>query len=85
MASKLVRPGQLYRVSVTVLHEKQPLTVRASISRDAVEMTSDYKAIKEGITETLLMRVICFQLRRGFCDYDSVNRYRPLAPPASIN
>lgn len=58
VASKLVRPGQLYRVSVTVLQEKQPLTVRASISRNGVEMTSDYKAVKEGITETLLMRVI---------------------------
>lgn len=57
VASKLVRPGQLYRVSVTVLQEKQPLTVRASISRNGVEMTSDYKAVKEGITETLLMRV----------------------------
>lgn len=58
VASKLVRPGQLYRVSVTILQEKQPLTVRASISRNGVEMTSDYKAVKEGITETLLMRVI---------------------------
>ncbi|CAH0551728.1 unnamed protein product [Brassicogethes aeneus] len=57
VASRMVRPGQLYRVSVTVLKEKQPLTVRASIQRNGVEMTSDHKDIKEGIPETLLMRV----------------------------
>ncbi|XP_066263111.1 CD109 antigen [Euwallacea similis] len=57
VASKMVRPGQLYRVSVTVLKEKQPLIVRASISRNGVEMSSDYKPVKEGILETLLMRV----------------------------
>ncbi|XP_050294787.1 CD109 antigen [Anthonomus grandis grandis] len=57
VASRLVRPGQLYRVSVTILKEKQPLSVRASISRNGVEMSSDVKAVKEGIPETLLMRV----------------------------
>lgn len=66
VASKMVRPGQLYRVSVTVLQEKQPLTVRASISRNGVEMSTDYKAVKEGIPETLLMRV-----RYNFvCNYE---------------
>ncbi|XP_057663740.1 CD109 antigen [Diorhabda carinulata] len=57
VASKMVRPGQLYRVSVTVLKETQPLTVRASIQRNGVEMSSDHKKVKEGIPETLLMRV----------------------------
>nr|XP_023020660.1 CD109 antigen [Leptinotarsa decemlineata] len=57
VASKMVRPGQLYRVSVTVLKEKQPLTVRASIQRNDVEMSADHKDVKEGIPETLLMRV----------------------------
>ncbi|CAG9763786.1 unnamed protein product [Ceutorhynchus assimilis] len=57
VASKMVRPGQLYRVSVTVLKEKQPLIVRASISRNGVEMSTDHKDVKEGIPETLLMQV----------------------------
>ncbi|KAJ8926001.1 hypothetical protein NQ315_009856 [Exocentrus adspersus] len=57
VASKMVRPGQLYRVLVTVLKEKQPLTVRASIQRNGVEMSADHKPVKEGIPETLLMRV----------------------------
>lgn len=57
VASKLVRPAQLYRVSVTVLKEKQPLTVRASIQRNGVEVSSDHKPVKENIPETLLMRV----------------------------
>nr|CAI5865848.1 unnamed protein product [Callosobruchus analis] len=57
VASKMVRPGQLYRVSALVLKEKQPLTVRASIQRNGVEVSSDYKDVKEGIPETLLMRV----------------------------
>lgn len=56
----MVRPAQLYRVSVTVLKEKQPLTVRASIQRNGVEVSSDHKAVKEGIPETLLMRVRIF-------------------------
>ncbi|XP_045471389.1 CD109 antigen [Harmonia axyridis] len=57
VASTLVRPGHLYRVSVTVLQEKQPMVVRASIQRNGVEMSADHKAVKEGIQETLLMRV----------------------------
>lgn len=53
----MVRPGHLFRVSVTVLREKQPLTVRASIQRNGVEMSADHKSVKVGIPETLLMRV----------------------------
>lgn len=53
----MVRPAQLYRVSVTVLKEKQPLTVRASIQRNGVEVSADHKPVKENIPETLLMRV----------------------------
>ncbi|CAG9820933.1 unnamed protein product [Phaedon cochleariae] len=55
VASKMVRPAQLYRVSATVLKEKQPITVRASIQRNGVEISSDHKEVKEGIPETLLM------------------------------
>ncbi|CAG9856305.1 unnamed protein product [Phyllotreta striolata] len=57
VASRMVRPGQLYRVSATVIKETQPLTVRASIQRNGVEVSADHKKAKEGIPETLLMRV----------------------------
>ncbi|EFA07485.1 CD109 antigen [Tribolium castaneum] len=57
VASKTVRPGQLYRVAVTILQEDEPLTVRASITRNGVEMTEDHKRVKVGVPETLLMRV----------------------------
>ncbi|KAJ8966030.1 hypothetical protein NQ317_003730 [Molorchus minor] len=57
VASRVVRPAQLYRVSVTVLKEEQPITVRASIQRNGVEMSADNKKVKIGIPETLLMRV----------------------------
>mgnify|MGYP005984084509 FL=1 len=57
VASKTVRPGQLYRVVATILQEEEPLTVRASITRNGVEMTEDHKVVKQGIPETLLMRV----------------------------
>lgn len=57
VASRMVRPGQLYRVLVSVLESHIPLRVRASISRDGVEASSDKKDVKIGIPETLLMRV----------------------------
>lgn len=54
----MVRPGQLYRVSVNILKEqRQPLTVRASIQRNGIEVSADHKNVKRGIPETLLMRV----------------------------
>lgn len=59
-ASRMVRPGQLYKVFVSVLQEKQPLTIRASIQRNGVEISSDYKDVKVGIPEELLMKVINF-------------------------
>ncbi|KAF5280329.1 hypothetical protein FQR65_LT03138 [Abscondita terminalis] len=57
VASRMVRPSQLYRVAVTVLKAKQQLTVRASIQRNGVEVSTDHKNITIGIPETLLMRV----------------------------
>lgn len=58
LASKMVRPNQIYRVYVSVFIESEdPITVRASISRDGVEMSSDSQIIKTGEPETLLMRV----------------------------
>lgn len=57
VASRMVRPGQVYRVSVQVLLSPIPITVRASISRSGVEISGDTKEIKIGIPETMLMRV----------------------------
>lgn len=53
----MVRPGQVYRVSVTVYKAKQPISVRASIQRNGVELTSGLSIIKEGIPQTLLLLV----------------------------
>lgn len=36
---------------------KHPITVRASIQSNGVEITSDSQFVKKGITEVLLMRV----------------------------
>lgn len=57
VASRMVRPGQVYRVAVQVISTPQPISVRASIARDGVEMSGDVKEVKEGVPETLLMRV----------------------------
>ncbi|RZF41336.1 hypothetical protein LSTR_LSTR000050 [Laodelphax striatellus] len=57
VASKIVRPGQVYRIAVTVFKSKHPLTVRSSIQRNGVEIAADSQNIKEGIPETLIMRV----------------------------
>ncbi|XP_054723174.1 CD109 antigen-like [Uloborus diversus] len=57
LASKMVRPGQVYRVTVSVLRTKLPITVRASIQRDGVELTTALQEVKQGIPETLLLKV----------------------------
>jgi len=53
----MVRPGQVYKISVTIYKVKQPISVRASIQRNGVELASDISVIKEGIQETLLLLV----------------------------
>ncbi|CAG2105524.1 unnamed protein product [Medioppia subpectinata] len=57
LASKTLRPGQVYRVSVTVYRSNLPITVRASIQRNGVEVTASVQECKERIPETLLLRV----------------------------
>uniref|UniRef100_W4VRF5 Putative alpha-macroglobulin n=1 Tax=Corethrella appendiculata TaxID=1370023 RepID=W4VRF5_9DIPT len=57
VASRMVRPGKVYKVSVSVLETPLPLTIRASIAKDGVELSHDSSPIKAGIPETLLMRV----------------------------
>ncbi|XP_033326238.2 macroglobulin complement-related [Megalopta genalis] len=57
VASRMVRPGQIYKVDVNVLHSPLPMMVRSSIQRNRVEIAADYQEVKEGIPETLMMRM----------------------------
>lgn len=57
MTSKLVRPGQIYKLSVRLYHARHPIHVRASIQRNGVELSSNMQHVKENIPETLIMRV----------------------------
>lgn len=57
VASKMVRPGLIYQVAINLLQTQYPMTVHASISCDGVQISSDAKNVKEGVPETLLMRV----------------------------
>ncbi|EDW64840.1 CD109 antigen [Drosophila virilis] len=57
VASRMVRPGLIYQVSVSILQAKYPITVHASISCDGVQISGDSKDVKEGVPETLLMRI----------------------------
>lgn len=58
VGSKMVRPGQIYRLSVSVLDiSNSSIIVRASISRDGVEITKDVKPIKGGNPDALIMRL----------------------------
>ncbi|EFN73645.1 CD109 antigen [Camponotus floridanus] len=57
VASRMVRPNQVYRIAVNILHSPLPMTVRSSIQRNGVEIAADYQEVKEGIPETLMMRM----------------------------
>ncbi|XP_076278981.1 macroglobulin complement-related [Lasioglossum baleicum] len=57
VASRMVRPGQIYKVDVNVLHSPLPMVVRASIQRNGVEVGADHQEVKEGIPETLMMKM----------------------------
>jgi len=57
VASGMVRPGLIYQVSVSILQAQYPITVHASIACDGVQISGDSKDVKEGIPETLLMRI----------------------------
>ncbi|XP_035209732.1 CD109 antigen-like, partial [Stegodyphus dumicola] len=57
MASKMVRPGQVYRVTVSVFRTMFPINVRASIQRDGVELATAVQELKQNIPETLLLKV----------------------------
>lgn len=57
VASKIVRPGQVYKLTATVLKSKYPLIIRASIQRSGVEISGTSRPTKLGITEMLMMKV----------------------------
>lgn len=57
VASRMVRPGLIYQVAVNILQAQYPTTVHASISCDGVQISGESKEVKEGVPETLLMRV----------------------------
>ncbi|KAF4531995.1 hypothetical protein B566_EDAN006540 [Ephemera danica] len=57
VASKIVRPGQLYRVAVTVLRSNLPVNVRVTMQRDGVEISAARRDVSLGITETIALRV----------------------------
>ncbi|GFX51843.1 CD109 antigen [Trichonephila clavipes] len=54
-ASRTVRPGQVYAVSVTVF--KSSLSVRASVQREGVELASAQQECRPRVPETLLLRI----------------------------
>ncbi|KAF7989441.1 hypothetical protein HCN44_008115 [Aphidius gifuensis] len=57
VASRLCRPGQVYRVAVDVYRSEIPMMVRASIQRNGVEIAADHKEVKQNIPENLLLRM----------------------------
>ena len=57
LASKTLRPGQVYRVIATVFRSNMPITVRASIQRNGVEIASASQESHAQIPEQLLLRV----------------------------
>lgn len=57
LASKTIRPGQVYRVIATVYRSNLPITVRASIQRNGVELASALQECKARIPESLALRV----------------------------
>ena len=57
VASRIVRPGQVYRLSAVVLQSKTPLIVRASIQCNGVEIGAASQQTKMGIMENLMIKV----------------------------
>ncbi|XP_076370636.1 CD109 antigen-like isoform X2 [Tachypleus tridentatus] len=57
LASKLVRPGQLYQLAVTIYKATVPITVQACIQRDGVELVSTTKEYTANVPDSLLLKV----------------------------
>lgn len=57
VASRMVRPGQIYKISVNILQTRLQMTIRASISCFGVEIADVIQRVKQGVPEILNMRV----------------------------
>lgn len=57
VASRIVRPGQTYKIVATVYNANHPITVRASIQRDGVQLASHSQDCDSGIPEELLLKI----------------------------
>ncbi|CAG5055794.1 unnamed protein product [Parnassius apollo] len=57
VASRMVRPGQVYKISANILRARLQMTIRASISRNGVEVADVIEKVKEGVPEILNMRM----------------------------
>ncbi|XP_065338347.1 CD109 antigen [Cloeon dipterum] len=57
VASRVVRPGHLYRLAVTILRSALPVTVKATIQRNGVEVAAARQIAAIGVTESLALRV----------------------------
>lgn len=57
VASRMVRPGQIYKISANILQARLQMTIRASISCNGVEIADVSQGVKEGVPEILNMRV----------------------------
>ncbi|KOB65177.1 Uncharacterized protein OBRU01_19154, partial [Operophtera brumata] len=57
VASRMVRPGQIYKISANILQARLQMTIRASISCNGVEIADVIQRVKQGVPEILNMRV----------------------------
>lgn len=57
MASRIVRPGHLYRLAVSILRSNQPVTVKATIQRNGVEVAAARQIAVLDDTQIVTLRV----------------------------
>ncbi|XP_047526413.1 CD109 antigen [Pieris napi] len=57
VASRMVRPGQIYKISANILRARLQMTIRASISCNGVELAHVSERVKEGVLEILNLRI----------------------------
>ncbi|GAB6026185.1 hypothetical protein CHUAL_012396 [Chamberlinius hualienensis] len=57
VASKYLRPGSVYALAVSLLKSADPSTVKASISRNGIEIISAEQSLQPGDTEMLKLKI----------------------------
>uniref|UniRef100_T1J445 Alpha-2-macroglobulin bait region domain-containing protein n=1 Tax=Strigamia maritima TaxID=126957 RepID=T1J445_STRMM len=57
VASKTIRPGTIYQIVVNILHMEKPIHVRASISRERVQIVQAKRLMKKGESNKLLLKI----------------------------